>query len=78
MEKVMNFVIRRQGVFAENLERLEGAEVRIAERVGGLTDTVSVLVRAQTQLVESRTRMRKDIAFLARSVTDLTKEVRGQ
>lgn len=71
IQKVMNFLIQRQEVFAENLERIEAV-------VGTLSDTVAVLVRSQTQLTEAQTQTQKNVSFLAQSLTQLTKEVRGE
>ena len=67
IQKIMNFLIQRQEVFAENLERIEGV-------VGTLSDTMAVLVDSQTKLVESQTQMQKDISLLAQALTELAKK----
>ena len=60
MEKVMNFLIQRQEVFAENLERIEGV--------------VATLVDSHVKLAEAQIQSQRDIATLAQALTRLTKE----
>lgn len=70
VEKVMNFLIQRQEVFAGNLERME-------KNMADMQDTVAVLVQSHTKLVEAQTEAQRDLAMLARVVTDLTKIITG-
>jgi hypothetical protein len=60
IQKIMNFPIQRQEVFAENLERVEGV--------------VATLVESHIKLVEAQTQAQRDIATLAQVLTRLAKE----
>lgn len=62
-DKIINFLIQRQEVFAENLERMEGV--------------VGTLLEAQVKLTEAQIQAQKDIATLAQTLTRLA-EGRGE
>lgn len=57
MEKVMNFLIHRQEVFAENQEKMQSA--------------IATLAQAQTNLAEAQTQTQRDISNLSKIVSGL-------
>ena len=72
IRNIMNFLIQRQEVFAENLERIEGVVVRLGERMGDLTERVDGLAQSVGELTERVDSLAGTVGVLVESQKQLT------
>jgi archaellum component FlaC len=82
MQRVLEFMMQRQEVFAEHLERLEDNQEKLQEEVRGLTTEVRGLtteVRGLAgvvrQLGEAQIQTQNDLSHLTKIVTGLVELV---
>lgn len=78
IERVMNFIIERQEVFAQNQEaaqadtqELKRSVSNLTARVTHLTDVVGEVAAAQMKLVETQERLQGDISNMLKITTGL-------
>ena len=75
MQKVLEFMMQRQEVFAEHLERLEENQEKLQEEVRGLTTEVRGLAGVVRQLGEAQIQTQNDLSHLTKIVTGLVEIV---
>ena len=75
IQKVLEFMMQRQEVFAEHLERLEENQEKLQEEVRGLTTEVRGLAGVVRQLGEAQIQTQNDLSHLTKIVTGLVEIV---
>ena len=75
MQKILEFVMQRQEVFAENLGRLEENQEKLQEEVRGLTTEVRGLAGVVRQLGEAQIQTQNDMSHLTKIVSGLVEIV---
>jgi predicted nuclease with TOPRIM domain len=76
IQKVLEFMMQRQEVFVDHLERLEGNQEKLQEEVRGLTTEVRGLAGVVRQLGEAQIQTQNDMSHLTKIVTGIV-EWRG-
>lgn len=78
IERVMNFIIQRQEVFAQNMEAaqvdtqaLKQSVTILTDRVTHITNVVGELVDAQHGFLQAQERMQSDISNMLKLTTGL-------
>jgi DNA anti-recombination protein RmuC len=71
MQKVLGFMMQRQEVFAEHLERLEANQEKLQEEVRGLTTEVRGLAGVIRELGEAQIQTQNDLSHLTKIVSGL-------
>ena len=75
IQKVLEFMMQRQEVFAEHLERLEDNQEKLQEEVRGLATEVRGLASVVRQLGEAQIQTQNDLSHLTKIVTGLVEIV---
>ena len=75
IQKVLEFMMQRQEVFAEHLERLEENQAKLQEEVRGLTTEVRGLAGVVRQLGEAQIQTQSDMSHLTKIVSGLVEIV---
>ena len=75
MQKVLEFMMQRQEVFGEHLERLEENQEKLQEEVRGFTIEVRGLAGVVRQLGEAQIQTQNDMSHLTKIVTGLVEIV---
>ncbi|HEX8129826.1 MAG TPA: hypothetical protein VF527_12050 [Pyrinomonadaceae bacterium] len=69
IQKVLEFMMQRQEVFGEHLERLEENQEKLQEEVRSLTTEVRGLAGVVRQLGEAQIQTQSDMSHLTKIVT---------
>jgi uncharacterized protein (DUF3084 family) len=77
IERIMNFLIHRQEVFAENQEKMQTAIVRLTEAQATLTKAQANLADAQAQTQRDFSNLSKVMTQTQQDISNLSKIVSG-
>jgi predicted nuclease with TOPRIM domain len=75
MQKILEYMMQRQEVVTEHLERLEVNQEKLQEEVRGLTTEVRGLAGVVRQLGEAQIQTQNDMSHLTKIVTGLVEIV---